>query len=178
MKRRLYFMLPNVSAARHTWKEMLLACVDNRNIHFLVKSDTLLAHRMQPADTLERTDALHEGAMGLIAGACLGMIAGILTLVIPPVYFPIWYTNIDWTGILAITTSVGAFSGGVGMALLGLSLFNSGLEAARERIASGEVMMIVAVPLDRIVEIRRVVETLHPEANYYGVWPARHHVFP
>ncbi|HEY8119314.1 MAG TPA: hypothetical protein VIE91_08760 [Methylophilaceae bacterium] len=178
MNRRLYFMLPDISAARHAWKEMLLACVDNRNIHFLIKPGTNLAHRMQPADVLERTDALHEGGMGILVGAALGLIAGILTLVIPPGYFPLWYTNLEWTGILAITSVVGAFSGCVGMALLGVGLSSSVLEAAKERISKGEVMMIVAVPLHRVNEIRRVVETLHPEANYYGVWPAKHPVFP
>lgn len=178
MNRRLYFMLPDMGAARHAWKEMLLACVDNRNIHFVVKSGTSLAHRMQPANVLKTTDALHEGGMGIVVGAALGLIAGVLTLVIPPGYFPVWYTNIDWSGILAITTLVGAFSGCVGMALLGVGLSNTDLEAAKEKIANGDVMMIVAVPLDRVVEIRRVVETLHPEANYYGVWPAKHPVFP
>lgn len=178
MKRRLYFMLPDISAARHAWKEMLLACVDNRNIHFLIKAGTPLAHRMQPADILERTDALHEGGMGILLGAALGLLAGVLTLLFPHEYFPLWYTNLDWTGILAITTLFGAIASGLGMAMLGVGLSNSDLEAAKDKISRGGVMMIVSVPLHRLSELRRVVETLHPEAEYYGVWPAKHAVFP
>jgi hypothetical protein len=39
-------------------------------------------------------------------------------------------------------------------------------------------MMIVTVPIHRLPEIRRIMQVLHPEAEYYGVWPALHPVFP
>ena len=177
MKRRLYFMLPNIKAARTVWKEMLLACVDNRNIHILAKPGTSLG-RMQPADVLERTDTLHEGGLGILLGASLGLVAGILTLIVPSDYFPVWYTNLEWSGILAITMVVGAFSGAIGMAFMGVGLPNTDLDGASDRIANGEIMMIVGVPLERVNEISRIVGTLHPEADYYGVWPSRHPVFP
>ena len=178
MKRKLYFMLPDVKTARHAWKEMLLACVDDRNIHFLARPGTQMGKMMQPADVFERTDTIHEAGMGVLIGGALGLAAGILTLFVPHIYFPLWYSDMSWSGILAITTAVGALSGSIGMALLGVGLSNTDLDAVQDRISRGEVLMIVVVPLHRLAEIRRVVERLHPEAEYCGVWPAKHPVFP
>lgn len=177
MNRRLYFVLSDIKSARRVWKEMLLACVDNRNIHFLAEPGTPLG-KMQPADTMERTDMFHEGVMGIFVGAALGLMAGILALFIPDTYFPVWYTNLHWSGILAITVGIGAVCGALGMALLGICLANTDLEAAKERISHGQVMMIVTVPIHRLPEIRRIMQVLHPEAEYYGVWPSLHPVFP
>lgn len=177
MNRRLYFVLPDIRAARRVWKEMLLACVDNRHIHFLAEPGTQLG-KMQPADTMERTEMFHEGVAGIFVGAALGLVAGILALFVPDSYFPVWYTNLHWTGILAITVGIGAVCGALGMALLGVCLSNTDLEAAREKISHGQVMMIVTVPIHRLSEIRRIMQMLHPEAEYYGVWPALHPVFP
>jgi hypothetical protein len=64
------------------------------------------------------------------------------------------------------------------MALMGVSLANTDLEAAKEKISHGQVMMIVTVPMHRLPEIRRIMQVLHPEAEYYGVWPSLHPVFP
>lgn len=177
MRRKLYFVFPDAKTARHAWKEMLLACIDDRHIHFLVKPGTQLG-KLHPANVLERTDTLHEGELGLFVGAGLGLLAGIGVLISPHAYFPMWYTDMHWSGILAITTAFGAIVGSIGMALLGVNLSNSDLDALKGRIEQGEVLMIVAVPLHRVAEIRKLVERLHLEGQYYDIWPARHTVFP
>lgn len=177
MRRKLYFVFPDAKTARHAWKEMLLACVDDRHIHFLVKPGTQLG-KLHPANVLERTDTLREGEMGILAGAGLGFLAGLLALLFPPQYFPMWYTDMHWGWILTITTVFGAIVGAIGMALLGVNLSNSDFDALKDRIEQGEVVMIVAVPLHRVSEIRKLVARLHLEGQYYGAWPAKHPVFP
>lgn len=172
MRRKLEFMFPDVKTARHAWKEMLLACIEDKHIHFLAKPGTNLG-KLHPANILERTDTIHEGEWGVLIGAGLGLLAGILALAFPP-----WYTSLHWSGILAITTAFGAIAGAIGMALLGVNLSNSDLDALQDRIAQGEVLMIVSVPLHRVKEIRQIVDRLHLHAQYYGVWPAKHPVFP
>lgn len=172
MRRKLEFIFPDVKTARHAWKEMLLACIEDKHIHFLAKPGTNLG-KLHPANVLERTDTIHEGEWGVLIGAALGLLAGILALAFPP-----WYTNAHWTVILAVTTACGAFSGAFSMALLGVNLTNSDFDALQDRIAHGEVLMIVSVPLHRVKEIRQIVDRLHLHGQYYGAWPAKHQVFP
>src|SRR2546427_9972623 len=110
MRRKLEFIFPDVKTARHAWKEMLLACIEDKHIHFLAKPGTNLG-KLHPANVLERTDTIHEGEWGVLIGAALGLLAGILALAFPP-----WYTNAHWTVILAVTTACGAITGAFSMA--------------------------------------------------------------
>lgn len=172
MRRKLEFIFPDVKTARHAWKEMLLACVEDKHIHFMAKPTVSLG-KLHPANVLERTDTIHEGEWGILIGAGLGLLAGILALAFPP-----WYTDMHWSGILAITTFFGIITGAVGMALLGVNLPNSDFDALQDEIAQGEVLMIVSVPLHRVKEIRQIVDRLHLHGQVHDVWPAEHPVFP
>lgn len=172
MRRKLEFMFPDVKTARHAWKEMLLARVEDKHIHFLTKPGTELG-KLHPADVLEKTDAIHEGEWGVLIGAGLGLLAGILALAFPP-----WYANMHWSAILAITTVFGAITGAIGMGMLGVNLPNSDLNAFQDRIAQGEILMIVSVPLYRVREIRQIADRLHLHGQYYDVGVAKHQIFP
>lgn len=155
MHRKLKFMLPNVGVAREVWKAMLLACIENKNIYFLAKPGINLG-KLQPASVAQSTGTIHEGERGVLIGAGLGLLAGVLALIFPP-----WYVDAHWTVILAITTAFGAITGALGMALLGVSLTNSDHAAIEHRIAQGEILMILSVPFHRVKEIRRMVNRLH-----------------
>lgn len=173
MRRKLEFIFPDVKTARHAWKEMLLACIENRHIHFLAKPGTNFGKMLHPANVLETTDTIHEAEWGILIGAAMGLLAGILALAFPP-----WYTDLHWSGILAITIACGALAGFIGMALLGVNVSNSDLDGVKERIAQGEILMIVSVPLKRVDEICELVDRLHLHGQFYDVWPARHPMFP
>lgn len=173
MKRRLEFIFPDVKTARHAWKEMLLACVDNKNIHFIAKPDVNLGKMLHRANVFETTDMIHEGEKGILMGGALGLLAGLLAVATQP-----WYTDMHWAGILVITTVIGAVSGAFWLAMLGVNFTNSDLDAAKARIEKGEVMMIVSVPLKRVEEICQLVDRLHLHGQYYDVWPTRHQIFP
>lgn len=155
MNRKLKFMFPDVKTARSAWKAMLLACVENRHIHFLATPGTHLG-KLQPANVLETTDTMREGKRGIAIGAALGLLAGVLALVFPP-----WYSIEAWPVILAVTVTFGAVFGAVGMALLGVNLHNPDVANLNDRITRGEVLMIVSVPLSRVKEIRRIVAAVH-----------------
>ena len=42
MKRKLYFMLPDIKTAHQMMDQMLLARIEDRNIHFLAKPEISL----------------------------------------------------------------------------------------------------------------------------------------
>ena len=68
MRRRLYFLLPDVESARRTADDLLLARVEDRHMHFLAKRGTDLAE-LHEAGYLIKTDFLHGAGVGLGLGA-------------------------------------------------------------------------------------------------------------
>src|ERR1044072_4459728 len=83
MKKRLYFMLPDIQSARSMLDEMLLARVEERRIHFLAKRGTL-PDDLPEASVLQKTDIVHGAEMGLVIGGVAGTLGGALVVMLPP----------------------------------------------------------------------------------------------
>jgi hypothetical protein len=83
MRRRLYFMLPDISTARRVLDEMLLARIEERHIHFLARRGSLPPD-LPEASVLQKTDIVHGAEIGLVIGGGTGVIAGILLVLFPP----------------------------------------------------------------------------------------------
>ena len=75
MRRRLYFLLPDVESARHTADDLLLARVEDRHMHFLARRGTDLAE-LHEAGYLIKTDFMHGAGVGLGLGALGGALLG------------------------------------------------------------------------------------------------------
>ena len=73
MKRRLYFMLPNVASAERTADDMLLARIDDRHMHFMAKPGTHLG-KLHEAGYSIRNDLLRGAEVGLVSGALFGLV--------------------------------------------------------------------------------------------------------
>ena len=73
MKRRLYYMLPDVPSARAMLDELLLARVEERNLHFYAKDGTLLPD-MPEANCLQKTYLIHGAEVGVRIRALIGFI--------------------------------------------------------------------------------------------------------
>src|SRR5258708_26482821 len=83
MRRRLYFLLPDVDSARRTANDLLLARVEDRRMRFLAKRGTDLGE-LPEAGYLYKTDLVHGAGVGLMLGATVGMIVGALIVAYPP----------------------------------------------------------------------------------------------
>ncbi|MDP1765496.1 MAG: hypothetical protein Q8K83_01205 [Methylotenera sp.] len=173
MNRRLYFMLPNVEAARVMMDDLLLSRVNADRIHFLAKSSTPMGD-LPEASISERTNLIEGWEIGMGMGALLGLIAGLLTLWIPTW----WFTEPVPIIVVFICTAVGLVAGGFWTALVATNIPNTQLKRFEGQIAQGKVLMIVRTPFHRIKEVRELVVKRHPEATYKGVWPADHVMFP
>ena len=158
---KLEFMLPDIKAANQACEQMLLARIENKNIHFLAKPGTNLG-KLQLATAIEKTNIIHEGERGILIGAGLGLLAGLYVLTVPPwlTNSPLWFTNSPWFVILATTAVIGTVSVAIGAALLGVNLFNTDLNRFKSRINRGEILMIVSVPFYRAKEIRNIMNQL------------------
>jgi hypothetical protein len=167
MRRRLYFVLPDVESAKHTADDLLLARVEDRHMRFLAKRGTAL-EPLHEAGYLDKTDMVHGAAVGLALGAIIGALAGAAIVV---------YEGMSAKLVaVLIGMLVGAPFGGWVASMAGAAVPNSRLRQFDADIEAGRVLMMVDVPYRRVGEITELVVSRHPEAVSRG--QAMRYVFP
>ena len=164
MRKRLYFMLPDVKSARATRDEMLLARIEVRHLHFLGRRGTLPGD-LPEASVLQKTDVVHGAELGLVIGGMAGIAVGALLVLMPPEGL-----SLELVTVL-ITALLGALFGAWVSSMAGTQIPNSRLNSFHEDIERGKVLMMVDVPITRVAEISRLVAQRHPEAECGGIEP-------
>jgi hypothetical protein len=157
MRRRLYFLLPDVESARRTADDLLLARVEDRHMHFLARRGTDLAE-LHEAGYLMKTDALHGAGVGLGLGALGGAALGIMM-----VFYPIEGTQPHPLAFF-VAVLLGAALGAWVASMVGAAVPNSKLKQFQREIEDGKVLLMVDVPYDAVEDIREIVTARHPEA--------------
>jgi hypothetical protein len=169
MRRRLYFVLPDVDSAKRTADDLLLARVEDRHMRFLAQRGTEL-EPLHEAGYLDKTDMVHGAAVGLALGAVIGALAGALVVAYPP----------EGTSPQLVAVLIGMLLGaplGAWMAsMAGAAVPNSRLKQFEADLEAGRVLMMVDVPFRRVAEISELVVSRHPEAVPRG--EAMRYVFP
>lgn len=164
MRRRLYFLLPGAASARNTLNELLLARIEERHIHFLARRGELPPD-LPEANFLQKTDIVHGAELGLVTGGLVGIVGGLLVVLFPP-------EGVTLQLITVLATALfGAILGAWASSLVATSVPNSKLRPFLPEIDRGKVLLMVDVPFNRVEDIRRIVESRHPEARTGGVDP-------
>ena len=101
MRHRLYYLLPDVAAARAAMDELLLARIEARHIRFMTAGQNL-PPELPAASLLQRTDIVRGAEMGMAFGAALGLLAGIGLL---------YYFDFDRAGVKAAVVVIGSLVG-------------------------------------------------------------------
>ena len=158
MRQQLKFLLPDIKVANQASEALLLAKIDNKNICFLAKPGVDLG-KLQAANTLESTDMINGGERGLLIGASVGLIAGLIT----HFYFPSIPESltINWMVLVGALMVLGAVLSAIGAALFGTNFFNSDLKKYKSKIDEGAILMIVSAPFQRSNEISKIVSKLN-----------------
>jgi Peptidase family M48 len=169
MRRRLYFVLPDVESAKRTADDLLLARLDDRHMRFLAKRGTAL-DPLHEAGYLDKTDMVHAAAVGLGLGAVIGALTGAVVVAYPPEG-----TNPQMVVVL-IGMLVGAPLGAWMASMAGAAVPNSRLRQFDADLEAGRVLMMVDVPFRRVEELTELVTSRHPEAVPRG--EALRYVFP
>jgi hypothetical protein len=156
MKRRLYFLLPDVDSATRTANDLLLARVEDRHMHFLARRGTDLGE-LHEASYLLKTDLMRGAAIGLVLGILAGAILGYMIVSHPP--------EGTHPGLAAavIATIFGALLGVWMGSMAATAVPNSRLRQFDDEIAHGKVLMVVDVPYEKVDRIRDIVAARHPE---------------
>ncbi len=157
MRRRLYFVLPDVDSARRTADDLLLARVEDRHMHFLARRGTDLGE-LREAGYFMKSDALHGAGVGAGLGALGGMLLGAAI-----VFFPLEGTQ-PHPGAAFIAVLIGCALGAWVASMAGSSVPNSRLRQFQQDIEAGKVLMMVDVPHGRVDGVREIVTARHPEA--------------
>ena len=124
MRQHLKFLLPDIKTANQASEALLLARIDNKNISFLAKPGTNLG-KLQAASTLESTNVVNEGERGILIGASIGLIAGLIT----HFYYPAipQSLQINWMVLVGALMVLGAALSAIGAAVFGVNFFNDDL---------------------------------------------------
>ena len=156
MKRRLYFLLPDVASATRSADDLLLARVEDRHMHFLARRGTELGE-LHEASYLLKTDLVRGAGIGLVLGALAGAILGYMIVNHPP--------EGTHPGLLAavLATLVGCVLGIWMGSMAATAVPNSRLRQFDDEIARGKVLMVVDVPYGKVDRIRDIVAARHPE---------------
>ncbi len=162
MRRRLYFMLPDIKTAEVIEKELLLAHIDDRHMHFLATCDANLG-TLHKANLLQRTDLLHGMFIGLVVGGITGAAIGYLLYL-----YPEFGASLGLGLVLGLAVA-GAVFGLWASGMIAISAPNTRLKAFQKAIDEGRILLMVDVRKERVEEIMQLINAHHPEADSKGI---------
>ena len=164
MRRRLYFLLPDVKSAHGMLDEMLLARIEVGHIRFLARRGTL-SDSLPEAGVLQKTDLVHGAQTGIAVGGVAGALGGALLVFFPP-------GDIELQLVTVLVSAIaGALFGAWTSSMAASAVPNSKLRAFHADIERGKVLMMVDVPMRRVTEISDLVARRHPEVVSGGFEP-------
>ncbi len=164
MRRRLYYVMPDLPSARRIMDDLLLARIEERHIHFLGKRGTSM-DGLHEANVLQKSDIVHGAQLGTAIGAAAGCIAGALLIWFPP------SEGIPQVLAVLVATAAGAALGAWTSSMVAASIPNSRLNRFAAVIDEGKILLMVDVPEHRVEDISALLNRIHPEAADEGIEP-------
>lgn len=165
MRRRIYWLLPDLASARRTMDDLLLARIAEPHIHFVAREDVDMSG-LHAANVLQTSDVLRAAQLGLVIGGVVGTVAGLAVAI----FFPIVGDSPQW-GVAAVLAVLGGLFGAWAASMIGISTPSHRLERFRPAIEQGQILLMVDVPRSRVAEIEARLQALHPEAHLEGIEP-------
>jgi hypothetical protein len=161
VKRRLYFLLPNVEIARQTFNTLLLARIEERRMRFLARDNAVLGD-LPEASVLQTTDAVHGLGVGMVTGAMTGALAGGLLMWVQPFGLNVGFGAVLMLGVLG--TIMGTWASGI----IATAIPNTHLQRFEDEIQRGKILLMVDVSKERMREINELVHRHQPQAELQG----------
>ncbi|HSI59132.1 MAG TPA: DUF1269 domain-containing protein [Ideonella sp.] len=165
MRRRIYWLLPNLASARRTMDDLLLARIDEGHMHFVGREDTDMSG-LHAANVLQTSDVIRSAEAGLVTGTATGAVLG----AVMAVFFPIVGEAPQW-GLVAVLAVLGALFGAWSSSMIGISTPSQRLKRFEPALEQGQILLMVDVPRSRVEEIETRLQALHPEAHLEGIEP-------
>ena len=164
MRRRIYWLLPDLASAKRTMDDLLLARIAERHIHFVAREDADMTG-LHAANVLQTSDVVRAAQMGSLIGGVMGAAAGVLAALTLPFGQEQPHVLVAALGVL------GAGFGAWSASMIGVSTPSRRLRRFESAIDEGRILLMVDVPRSQVEEIEARLEALHPEANLEGEEP-------
>ncbi|MGC4061146.1 MAG: DUF1269 domain-containing protein [Aquabacterium sp.] len=164
MRHRIYWLLPDLSSARRTRDDLLLACIERRHMHFLA-DDRIDLGDLHAASALQSSDLVSAAQRGLCLGAMLGAAAGAAFAVSPLL------DEASKPALVGAMAGAGALFGAWSASMIGISIPSRRLARFKADLASGQILLMADVPHGRVPEIEGLLRARHPEAHFEGHEP-------
>lgn len=163
MRRRIYWLLPDLASARRTMDDLLLARISEQHMHFVAREGADMSG-LHEANVLQTSDVVRAAQVGLVIGGAVGAVLGMAAAV----FFPIVGDTPQW-GIAAVLAMLGGALGAWSSSMIGVSTPSHRLARFEPAIEQGQILLMVDVPRSRVEEIEERLQALHPEAHLEGV---------
>ncbi len=163
MRKRIYWLLPDLGSAQRTMNELLLARLSEHYIHFMA-SDGADMTGLHAANILQTSDLVESAQTGLLIGAGVGAAGGVAAA------YELASTAAPAAVVIALA-GLGAVLGTWASSMIGSSTPSRRLRRFDEAMARGQYLLMVDVPRTRISEIEALLEATHPEAHFEGLEP-------
>ncbi len=164
MRRRLYFVLPDLASAIGTANDLLLARVEDKHMHFLGRRGMSLGE-LHEASFFQKSDLRHALMLGVGLGVIGGMVLGLYLKLTPIGGFEFGL------GTLFLCVIGGGLFGGWSSTLVGLSTPNQMLKPFEREIEAGRILLMIDVPVARVEDVQALVAKRQPEVADRGVEP-------
>ncbi len=162
--RRIYFLAPDIAVTKRVVDDLILARIDEKNIHVIAKRNTPLED-LPEATLLQKSDFVPAVEQGLAVGGSTGMLAGLIAIMLPPA------STVIAGGILLATTVVGASVGAWVSGMVGMSIGNRRIKEFEDAVEAGKFLVLVDVPASRLEEIEERIKQHIPQAEIEGTEP-------
>lgn len=163
MRKRIYWLLPNLDSAQKTMNELLLARVSDHYIHFVAEDGADMTG-LHAANILQTSDLVESAQTGLLVGAGIGAAAGVVAA------YQLASTAAPALVVIALA-GIGAALGAWASSMIGSSTPSRRLRRFEKAISEGQYLLMVDVPRSRVTEIEALLEATHPEAHFEGLEP-------
>ena len=160
--RRIYFLAPDIKTTHKIVDDLRAEGLEEHHLHILAKRDTPLED-MPEASEFQKTDFIPAVERGAALGAATGLLAGLVGLR----FAGFAIAGGPVLGVLFYGATIGAMMSG----LAGLEVGNSRVKDYADAIESGQVLIMVDIPKDRIDAISQVIVKHHPAAKFEGIEP-------
>lgn len=165
MRRRIYWILPDLASARRTMNDLLLARVAEQHIHFVAGENADMSG-LHEANVLQTSDVVRAAQLGLVVGAAAGAALGVLVAM----FYPVVGSEPQW-GIAAVLALLGGAFGAWASSMIGISTPSQRIKRFEREIELGSILLMVDVQRWRVEDIKSRLQALHPEASLEGVEP-------
>lgn len=192
MRRRIYWLLPDLASARRTMNDLLLARVGDEHIHFVAKDGVDLSG-LHEANLLQTSDLLRSAQLGLVVGGVGGAVVGFVAAMLFPIVdgtpagleavrtvlaTPGWQAadvmaalNSPQWAMAAVLALLGGALGAWSSSMIGIATPSHRLVRFEGALAQGQYLLMVDVPLSRVQEIEALIAQKDPEAHFEGLEP-------